>query len=382
MQLVFITNNGFSEKKGDYYYNSSNIQHYSTVTKHFDDIIFVAKNNSHEGYKNKVEEKYEVRFVRSLTQNLFVFPYNLLKLNQTLKGVIKSSDIVMCFGINGYFAYRIAKKFNKPIITYIGGCEYDILSSMDSRLKRMSAPLIMFMIKQMVYNSDFVHYVDDYLLERYPTKGENLICSSVNINVSEYSLRKRLKKIDKFNKNGVKKIGLIGYVHNKIKGMDTAIKALKLLDDKCVLEVVGRGDNQWLINLAKKIGVIEQVKFLGVIKDRTKLFDWLDSIDIYIQPSITEGLPRATIEAMSRGCPIVSSHAGGLKNLIDKNFRVEAGDHINLAKKIKLIIGDLNKMRSLAKTNHELSKDFDAEILNKKRDKFYENIIKETKNKY
>jgi len=379
LRLAFVTNNGFSKENNKYYYSGANIQHYSTVTKHFDEITFIAKKNNHEGYKNSINKKYNVKLVEPITDSLFSFFYNLFNLNKTLDNVIKNSDIVMCFGINGYFAYRKAKKYNKPIITYIGGCVYDTLTNMDSKFKSKSAPLIMSMIKQMVCESDYVHYVDDYLLDKYPTKGDYLICSSVNIKISENALIKRLNKIDKFYKTENKTIGLIGYTHNKIKGIDTAIKALKYLDDSYKLEIVGRGDNQWLIDLAKEYGVIEQIDFLGVITDRTEIFNWLDSIDIYIQPSITEGLPRATIEAMSRGCPVVSSHAGGLKSLIDERYRIEAGNDGDLANKIGILTNDIDKMKSASKTNFESSKKFDSSILNKKRNEFYKNIVKKTK---
>ena len=54
-----------------------------------------------------------------------------------------------------------------------------------------------------------------------------------------------------------------------------------------------------------------------------KVFEWLDTIDLYVQPSLTEGMPRAAIEAMSRGCPVVVSDVGGLKNLVDKNIELD-----------------------------------------------------------
>ena len=48
MKLLFVTDNGFSSKGEDYYYSGANIQHYSTVTKHFDDIVFIARNSIYE----------------------------------------------------------------------------------------------------------------------------------------------------------------------------------------------------------------------------------------------------------------------------------------------------------------------------------------------
>lgn len=43
-------------------------------------------------------------------------------------------------------------------------------------------------------------------------------------------------------------------------------------------------------------------------------------MDIYIQPSDTEGLPRALLEAMSRGLPCLGTDVGGIPELLDKEF--------------------------------------------------------------
>lgn len=368
--IAFVTDNGFSEKNGKYYYSGANIQHYNTISQHFNNIIFVARNNPYEQSGNEICEKHEVHLVDSIT-NIKNIIKNYLKLDNILEDVIKRSDIVMCFGINGYFAYKKALKYKKPIIAYIGGCVYDTLINMNSKLKRAFAPIVMLMIKEMVRNATYVHYVDKYLIEKYPTNGKYLICPSVKINVEDGAFEKRKRKIENQPERIV--IGLIGYTYNRIKGIDTAIKALKLLGHRYKLQVVGRGDHSWLDNLASTLGVEKQVEFLGVLP-RNIIFNWLDTIDIYIQPSITEGMPRATIEAMSRACPIVSSDVGGLSSIINKKFMIKPGNYHELANKIKLLTQNKTIMLETAKENFEISQKYDLDILDKKRNQFYKMI--------
>ncbi|MFJ8257596.1 glycosyltransferase family 4 protein [Peribacillus asahii] len=371
MIIAFITDNGFSEKKGSYYYSGANVQHYSTVSQHFEDIIFVARNNPYESSGNLIAEKYQVYLVDSVV-NHRKFIRNFNKLNDVLEDVVKRSDVVMCFGLNGYFAYKKAIKYNKPTIVYIGGCVYDTLVNMDSKLKKALAPIMMSMVKEMAKNANFVHYVDGYLVDKYPTRGEKLICPSAKITINPEVMKTRESNIQQKMKKTT--IGLIGYTHNKIKGIDTAIKSLKILGENYRLQIVGRGEHTWLDNLAKSLGVEKQVEFLGVMSGREAIFNWLDTIDIYIQPSVTEGMPRATIEAMSRACPVVSSHAGGLRNIVNEKFRIDAGNYTALADKIRMIGENKSLMLKQAQNSFNVAKKFDSNVLNGKRNQFYNNI--------
>jgi glycosyltransferase involved in cell wall biosynthesis len=105
-------------------------------------------------------------------------------------------------------------------------------------------------------------------------------------------------------------IGTIAAVDVKYKGQENVIKDLGHLKNEGILNfeyhLVGGGDQIHLSELAKKYNVHESIKFIGSLP-HNKIFEWLDSIDIYIQPSLTEGLPRALIEAMSRGTPSIGT---------------------------------------------------------------------------
>ena len=81
--------------------------------------------------------------------------------------------------------------------------------------------------------------------------------------------------------------------------------------------MIGTGDKTRLEKIAKEFGVLNKVKFVGVLK-QDKVFDWMDKLDIYIQPSDQEGLPRALIESMSRACPAIGSTTAGIPELLHK----------------------------------------------------------------
>ncbi|HEM3672387.1 TPA: glycosyltransferase family 4 protein [Streptococcus suis] len=373
MKLLFVTDNGFSSKGKDFYYSGANTQHYSVVTKYFEEVVFIARNSEYESSSSKISSQYRTYLVESITSGRN-FTKNYLEINKIIESEVKDADAVMCFGLNGYLAYKKAKKYNKPTIAFIGGCVYEILKNMDSLIKRSMAPIMRNMIKEMARDSDFVHYVDNFLYDRYPTANKYLICSDAAIEIDEKVIDLRVKKIQsKSNEDNIT-IGIIGYTHNKIKGIDTAIRAISLLGDKYQLQVVGRGNHEWLDKLADELKVSDRIEFLGILNGRKEVFNWLDSIDIYIQPSLTEGMPRATLEAMSRACPVVSTSVGGLKTIVDEEYRIVVGDYHGLANKIRYITSCKENLHANAINNFNTAKRFDVSILDDNRNKFYKQI--------
>lgn len=66
---------------------------------------------------------------------------------------------------------------------------------------------------------------------------------------------------------------------------------------------------------------------------------FLDTVDIYIQPSKQEGLPRSVVEAMSRGCLCVGSRIAGIPELLSTKYLFNAGNVMQIAK----ILADIDK---------------------------------------
>src|SRR5699024_9667719 len=100
-------------------------------------------------------------------------------------------------------------------------------------------------------------------------------------------------------------------------------------------EILGDGDQSSWKLLAKELGIEDNVKFKGVLPGGKPVLSWLESIDVYIQPSFQEGLPRAVIEAMSQGCPVVGSNAGGIPELIQDEYIHDMGDYEELSSLLK-----------------------------------------------
>jgi len=104
--------------------------------------------------------------------------------------------------------------------------------------------------------------------------------------------------------------------HTERKNHALCIRALTQVP-KAVLVFCGTGRQEvWLRELAEELGVAERVRFLGFRSDVGGL---LQAADVFIFPSLHEGLPVALMEAMAAGLPCVVSRVRGNADLITEN---------------------------------------------------------------
>jgi len=127
---------------------------------------------------------------------------------------------------------------------------------------------------------------------------------------------------------------------------------------------------KYLKKMASKLGIENQIFFLGSLTHE-EVFNLLDTIDVYIQPSLTEGLPRALVEAMSRGCLCLGSDVGGIPELLDKNCLFKKKS----SKSISSILMKLENVEKICIENYKKSKKFEKLKLDAKRNKIYNNFF-------
>src|SRR5690625_7634894 len=113
--------------------------------------------------------------------------------------------------------------------------------------------------------------------------------------------------------------------------------------------------------MAKRYDVVDQVKFLGPML-HNEVFDWLETIDIYVQPSRQEGLPRALIEAMNRGLPAFGANTAGIPELLESDF-IFSNTRGNIKEMCSILLGfTKEKMFLQAKWNFDESKRYVQEF--------------------
>lgn len=123
-----------------------------------------------------------------------------------------------------------------------------------------------------------------------------------------------------------------------------------------------------------KLGLEDNVYFLGFRRDISKL---LKISDLFLLTTYQEGLPRALMEAMSVGIPVVVSDVRGNIDLVENGvngYTVNPNDAKGFADAIKKLFIDSNARTEIGKNNLERVKAFDINSVKEHMKKIYEEI--------
>lgn len=287
------------------------------------------------------------------------------QVNQALKKAVAASDGVIIRAVSdiGWLAFQHARALNKPVAMEVAACAWDSTWNHGTLLGKIYAPLRYRHDKMIARHADFAIYVSkEFLQSRYPTNGETVSVSNVRIREAAEAIAEtrveHIKSRQKYFSPCV--IGLMGNLNNKIKGIHDAIQALSLVEEQrsgsFIFRHLGPGKRSVYEEQARKLGIADKIHFDGMLPTGHKVLEWLDAVDIYIQPSYQEGVPRAVIEAMSRACPVIGSTAGGIPELLHKNYMHRPGDVKGLAKLlIRMIDHPEDQIEQAYRNFHEAS---------------------------
>ena len=350
-----------------------------------DEIYFLIRTSKIEG-ENKytlIPEKIGIVSVPNFKSPTKYFK-NKAEAEKIVCDVIKDADYVVLRTQSSIaqIALKYIKKYNKPYIIECVGCSWDSYWN-HSMLGKIVAPYMYYKTKKAIKDAPYVYYVtNQYLQKRYPTNGEKVACSNVVIKSNDKdALDKRIQKINKFNPKEKIIFGTAASLSTRYKGQEYVIKALKYFLDKgynveyhLAGGYSGNQKNTFLYDLAVKEGVIDKVIFEGSLSSE-QIMDYYDSIDIYVQPSKQEGLPRAVIEAMSRGCPVLGTDIAGIPELIQERCLFKKGSVKSFINAVERLL--ICNQADIAIENFNNAKMYKEDILENKRKEFYDKFLNE-----
>lgn len=185
------------------------------------------------------------------------------------------------------------------------------------------------------------------------------------------------KRIRKYSEADVFRILMVGSMEQVYKGFDILIDVLPSLVSRFPnIKVTIAGDGKCrpsLIRHSDSLGVGDNVEFIGDVS-RDKVFDLMDSSDLFVMPSRTEGLPRALIEAFSRGLPAIGSDVGGISELLDPEFCFPSDDRSALGDILFEVIDDVCVRSRMSRANIAKAREYADEVLSERRLNFYSRI--------
>ena len=284
---------------------------------------------------------------------------------------LKEYDVIVCStpSIIGTWVMLINLFQKKTYSVEVAG-DYDMFSS--KRFGRIFTFLLKYLMPRFIKYAQGATYVTNDLSKKFPNSN-CLVASNVNIEKIHYKdelkTELRLKScID---------IGFVGAL-TKRKGILTLIDfALKLVSkDICNFKIHligGHSDDDWY-DQVKSLRIERYFVFHGVL-GYDDVDSMLKNMDLYVQPSFSEGLPRATIEAMSNGLPVIATSLPGFKELLDADFLFEINNIERMFEIFYRLICSVEIYNIQSNRNSDFSEKFLYNTLHYKRKRFYRNIL-------
>ena len=386
MKVLLIMNNSLSVKD-DKIYTDNNTYH---IIKRFSYLGKITVCAPEYSPKRNIYAKQDV-CVDFLTKDDVAFVQKSrmfpdLKIARILDAQVKKTDLVIAYQgpcVNAETALYYSRKYNKKYMSYVVACAWDGFWN-HGVLGKMCALYRYLALKAVVKLSDYALYVsDEFLQGRYPNDKMNIGCSDVVITTGDAAvLERRKERIGSRLPGDIIKMATVAAVNVKYKGQQYAIEALGRLKREGIENIhyylIGGGSTEYLSEKARRFGVSEQVHFVGAVP-HGELMGMLDNMDIYIQPSSQEGLPRSVVEAMSRGLACYGSKTGGIPELLDSGFifkKRSVGQIVRCLKSITTAIMQEQAVRNINKAT-----EYNSSVLVAKRKAFFDAVINDVKSK-
>jgi len=282
------------------------------------------------------------------------FPIAAFK-SRIIGNVIKDADIVFSqtLGPVGVTAIKMAKRYKKPLAAYTHSIEWELVPrAMGAPLLKKYGQMLAKRTAKKMYNScDLLimpsHSVSElFLWNNIRTKSAIV---NLGVDVKKFLPVEDEQKVDLREQLGLlPKDIIIGY-HGRIgreKDLMTLLRAFTRLQQSnknLKLLIVGDGVDSIKKQLSSRSGVI-----LAGAKNNP--IPYLQVMDIYCMPSLTETTCLSVLEAMSCQLAVVSTEVGFIKSYIQNGHNglfFEKQNQYHLAKNIQRLITDVEFRKTL-----------------------------------
>ena len=150
-------------------------------------------------------------------------------------------------------------------------------------------------------------------------------------------------------------IGTVGRLA-AVKDQATLIRAFARLGDQVPEQTAGRlrlvlvGDGPERANLETLVGELGLNDRVWLAGDQQAVPAWLRTLDIFVLPSLGEGISNTILEAMATGLPVVATRVGGNPELVtpgESGLLVPPGDSESLAGALAQLVADPDLRQSM-----------------------------------
>lgn len=230
-------------------------------------------------------------------------------------------------------------KFFNPKVKFV-------LNIQEGKNLRRQGFLINFLRNMIIKKADIITAISNYLAEyaRRVNPGADIRVIPNGVDLQKFKVKSLKSKVD-----GQTIITVSRLVSKN--GLGDLIDAFhKLQTANCRLLIIGGGLLEESLKLkVKNLKLEDKVSIVGEVA-HDNLPNYLQEADVFVRPSLSEGLGTAFLEAMACGLPVIGTAQGGIVDFLeDKKTGLfcKAGDPQDIAEKIDLLLRDQNLRESI-----------------------------------
>lgn len=264
-----------------------------------------------------------------------------------------------------------------PVVVELVGDPVDVFGSgVGGRLSWALRFIFRRATEALCVRADAVSYVTKSALQRrYPARAgvRTINCSSLELPDVLYAAESRQYSDLNFEDRRPV-IFTAASLEVPYKGVAVLIAAVAALKDYGVVvgaRIAGAGRLRGeLERIALSLGVAERIAFVGRLS-RVDVLDEMRKADLYVQPSLTEGLPRAVIEACAMAAPVIATRVGGVPELLADEDMVPPSNPELLAQSIRAVLSEPSRMEAMSARNLRTAADYSSAVLTTRRNQFF-----------
>jgi len=281
-----------------------------------------------------------------------------------------SIDLIHTHGYKAdLYGFLAAWRSNKPVVAtchnWVGGtAALGIYNQLDRlALKRFNA----------------LAAVSDEVAQRLrdtgvPAEKVTTIANGIDVQAFESGL-----PLPIINVNGSKVVGVVARLDLQ-KGFEYLLRAIRELCNifyELKVVIVGEGpDRKAIEDMVKEYGLQSNVILAGQQSDMPGVYA---AMDVFVLPSLNEGLPMTILEAMAASKPVVATRIGAIPSVIndgENGLLVDPRDTNGLRNAIASLLSDPNLCSRMGKKAHDwVSANYTSEVMAQKYRKLYEEVL-------
>ena len=315
----------------------------------FELSLLVPDYHSHEDYFPGIQKtKLKVSKIISLSgyAPMRVSFSNLKKIRES----VQAADIVFIQGpaLISYVALLYGRKYGKKVIQFVHMIMWELYArNLPSGMRWITGFLRKLTISHWYNKCSLLVVPYKDLAQEMTDQGVKTEKTIARLGVDTHNFIPTDNKAEAKQKLHIDVKPVIGYLGriSKEKNVRTLVEAFERVRQKfnCTLLIVGSGTKEELSHVKNMPGVI-------MAGFQNNVVPYLQAMDIFVMPSLTETTSLATLEAMACGVPVISTRVGFLKQYVRKDYNglmFPRGNTGTLVLQLEKLLGNTEKRRMM-----------------------------------